>query len=570
MLDLLIKDGDVVDGSGRPRRHADVGVEGGRVVAIGDVDGPARRTLDAEGRVVAPGFVDIHTHLDVQGFWDPTLSPSPLHGVTTVVGGNCGFTVAPLAEREAEYLMRMLARVEGMPLEVLERHVPWDWRSTAEYLARLDGRLAVNAGFMVGHSAVRRVVMGEAGSERAATDDELVAMQQLLRDGLDAGALGFSTSWADSHKDGDGNPVPSRHATADELVALSAVCRDAPGTSLEFLAQNFGPFEEPIVDVMARMSSAAQRMLNWNVLFPMRANLDECLQRLSASDVAAARGGKVVGLVMPVRERVRINFWSGFTLDMLPGWAHTMTAPRDEKLRALSDPGQRRRLAELAAQPSTVRHMANWGDWVIVDTFAPENERYRERIVGDIAAEQGKDPFDALLDIVCADRLRTTFTFNRDPLDPAEWDARVRIMRDDRALIGGSDAGAHIGESAQFNYPTLLLAEAVRCHQVLSLEEVVALVTDRPARIYGLRDRGRLVEGACADIVVFDEATVASNPVTMCFDLPEGAARLTGGAAGIDHVLVNGAEIVDHGVFTDERPGRILRSGTDTVTAPLG
>ena len=570
MLDVVIKGGEVVDGTGAPRRRADVGVNGGRVVALGRLDEQARHTLDAGGRVVAPGFIDVHTHLDVQGFWDPTLSPSPLHGVTTAIGGNCGFSVAPLLEREADYLMRMLARVEGMPLDVLERSVPWDWHSTAEYFARIEGRLAINTGFMVGHSAVRRVVMGEAGTKRAANEDELQAMVQLVRDGLSAGALGFSSTWAASHQDGDGNPVPSRFASADELVALSAVCREFAGTSLEFLPQALGPFSEGVIDVLARMSVAAQRPLNWNVMFPTRANLDECLQRLSASDAAGAAGGKVVGLVMPVRDRVRLSFWSGRVFDMIPGWERAMALPPAQKLRVLSDPDQRRRLFQLAITSSqSGGRSIDWGNWVIVETFHDETKRYQDRLVADIAAEQAKDPFDALLDIVCADGLRTTFTFNADPMDPAEWDARLRIIRDRRALIGGSDAGAHLDESAQFHYPTLLLAEAVRARGLLSLEELVRRITDLPARHYGLRDRGQLREGAWADVVVFNEATVASQPVTTRHDLPERAGRLAADSVGIDHVLVNGEEIVRDGSFTELRPGRLLRSGRDTTTPSL-
>jgi N-acyl-D-aspartate/D-glutamate deacylase len=192
MHDLVIRDGDVVDGTGAARVRADVAVDNGRITAVGGDVGAGRRTINAEGHVVAPGFVDVHTHLDVQGFWDPMLTPSPFHGVTTVLAGNCGFTVAPLADGAAEYLMRMLARVEGMPLESLEQGVPWDWASTEEYLARLDGRLALNAGFSVGHSALRRVAMGDAATERAATAEELENMARLLRAGLDAGALGFS------------------------------------------------------------------------------------------------------------------------------------------------------------------------------------------------------------------------------------------------------------------------------------------------------------------------------------------------------------------------------------------
>src|SRR4051812_31560698 len=287
MLDLVIKGAAVVDGTGASRRQADVGVRGDRIVAVGELDEAATRTIDADGRVVAPGFVDVHTHYDAQVFWDPTLSPSPLHGVTTVLGGNCGFTIAPLVSREAEYLMTMLARVEGMPLDALAAGVPWNWTTTAAYLDAIPA-LSVNAGFMVGHSALRRVVMGDDGTSRAATADEVEQMQGMLRDGLVAGAVGFSSSWAETHNDATGEMVPSRHATLEELIALSSVCAEMPGTSLEFIptVRDFG---DEHYDVMTRMSVAAGRPLNWNLLTVNAKNGAGVEQRLAAGTYARER-----------------------------------------------------------------------------------------------------------------------------------------------------------------------------------------------------------------------------------------------------------------------------------------
>ena len=228
MVDLVIRNGEVVDGTGAPRRRADVAVDAGRVVAVGEVGGRGTREIDAEGRVVTPGFVDVHTHYDAQVFWDPTLGPSPLHGVTSVFSGNCGFSIAPLLDREADYLMTMLARVEGMPLEALAAGVPWNWTTTVAYLDAIP-QLSVNAGFMVGHSALRRVVMGDEGTSRAASADEVEQMQGMLRDGLAAGAIGFSSSWAETHNDATGEMVPSRHASLDELIALEFGVRRVPG-----------------------------------------------------------------------------------------------------------------------------------------------------------------------------------------------------------------------------------------------------------------------------------------------------------------------------------------------------
>ncbi len=570
MLDLVITGGLVVDGTGAARRRADVGIAGGRVVAIGEIADSARRTIDADGRIVAPGFIDVHTHLDAQIFWDATLSPSPLHGVTTVIAGNCGFTVAPLVEREATFLMRMLARVEGMPLVSLETAVPWDWSTTADYLDRVAAlEPAVNMGFMVGHSTMRRLVMGEAASERTATAEEIAAMAELLRAGLAAGGLGFSSTWAATHNDADGVPVPSRHADADELVQLAAVCGEFEGTSLEFLARAGGEFDDASMDVMARMSAAARRTLNWNVINPAVENREMCLQRLGVADRAREMGGRVVGLVMPIRTLPHFTFKTGYALDMLPGWAGPMTAPHEERLAVLRDPAGRRRLFELSQQPSDASHLSDWGDRVILETFTPETKRYQGRLVADIAREEGKEPFDALVDIVCADDLRTTFSFNRPEPGDADWAVKLEIMRDPRALIGASDAGAHLDFSASYDYPTRLLGEVVRDRGLMPLEEMVSRLTDAPARLYGLRDRGRLVEGAWADVVIFDLDAISSTPYQMRFDLPGGAPRLVADPIGIDHVIVNGAEIAASGHFTEQRPGRVLRSGTDTITPAI-
>lgn len=566
MLDVKIAGGNVVDGSGAARRGADVGIRDGRVVAIGDVDEVAARTIDADGLVVAPGFVDIHTHYDAQAFWDPALTPSPLHGVTTVIGGNCGFTIAPLAASEADYLMRMLARVEGMPLESLAAGVPWDWQSFGEYLDRLDGTLAVNAGFLVGHSALRRVVMGERSHEPA-TDDDVVVMSRMLGDSLAAGGLGFSSSQAPTHNDGDGDPVPSRAATREELVELSRVVRDFPGTTLEFIP-TVGPFSDEHIERMAAMSSAANRPLNWNVLV-VGGGADTYRAQLEASDRAAEQGGRVLALTVPCVMQLHLNFRSGFLFDALPDWGPTMALPDDEKLRALADPEVRRRLRESAESDTGLfRAMLRWDRLEIGETFAPENEGLAGRTVGDIAASRGTDPFDTLLDVVIADDLRTVLMPPARGDDPESWRLRAQTWRDPRVVVGASDAGAHLDMLSTFSYSTSLLA-ASREHDLVPLEEAVHLLTDVQARLYGLRQRGRLVEGWGADVVVFDERRVGPGPVHTRYDLPAGAGRLYADADGIEHVLVNGTEIVDGGKLTGDRPGALLRSGQDTDTVEV-
>lgn len=567
--DLIIEGGTVIDGSGQPGRRADVAVADGRIAAVGTVDGESAQRIDARGRIVSPGFVDVHTHFDAQVFWDSTLGPSPLHGVTSIIGGNCGFTIAPLSGQpdDAEYLMRMLARVEGMPLESLRDGVPWNWTTFAEYLDGIEGRLSINAGFKVGHSAIRRTVMGAESTKREATAEELDQQRDLLRTCLEAGGMGFSSSWARTHNDAEGDMVPSRFASRDELVALAGVCSEYPGTSLEFIPC-VGDFEDWAIELMADMSAAAQRQLNWNVMFANAKNIDECFAKLKVGDVAAARGGKVVALTVPMNLGLRLSFAGGFILDALPGWEEPMFAPHDEKLAMLSDPAERRRLDELAQQDGPLRGIANWAAKTIFDTVDPENEQYRGRTIGEIAEAEGKDPFDALCDIVVADDLNTSFGNPAKPESAEDWEARVRLWRDGRAVIGASDAGAHLDLLATFHYATYMLGNAAR-GGFLSFEEAIHLITDVPARLYGLTERGRIEAGWHADMVVFDPDSVGTEELHMRYDLPGGAGRLWADPIGIDRVICGGVPVVEDGSFTEARPGTVLRSGRDTSTPQI-
>jgi N-acyl-D-aspartate/D-glutamate deacylase len=572
-LDTLIKGGTVIDGSGAPRRIADVAIHRGRIVEIGRLDSPAQTVVDGQGMIVAPGFIDIHTHLDVQAFWDPMLSPSSRHGVTTVIGGNCGFTVAPVNEDSVDYLMHTLARVEGMPLESLREGVPWNWRSTEEYFSRFrERRVALNAGFMIGHTALRRFVMGEDAAKRAATPEEIQAMCRLLGQGLEAGGIGFSSSWGGAHSDADGNPVPSRVADEQELIALAGVCKSYEGTSLEFLPgpeSSMTVFRPELAQLMIEMSLAASRPLNWNIMVPDTRTIEACRGRLDTGREARARGAKVVGLALPRAFPARFSFRTGFILDALPGWAAAMALPENEKLALLSDPESRRRLNAMAHQPNSRIHLADWATKVIVETVSPETKRYEGRVVGEIAAAEGKDPFDALLDIVVADHLRTLFTNEQHPDTPADLAARREVLTDPGTVIGASDAGAHLDMTAIYSYATVTLQELVREQHLLELEEAVHLLTQVPADLYGLKERGMLKEGAHADIVMFDEESVGATEPKTIYDLPCGAARLYSEATGINRVFVNGEAIVEQGEFTDRRPGKFLRSGQDTQTPSM-
>jgi N-acyl-D-aspartate/D-glutamate deacylase len=573
MLNLLIRDAQIVDGTGGPARHGDVGVRDGRIVAVGDVDEQATKVVDAEGQTLAPGFVDLHTHYDAQLFWDPTASPSIQHGVTTVFGGNCGFTLAPAAAGQQDYLTRMLARVEGMPLDALRAGLDWQWSSFGDWLDRLDGRIAINAGFLVGHSALRLAAMGDDAVGGEATAEQIEKMVALLGDALAAGALGMSTSQSNTHHDGGGQPVPSRSASRGELVALAAGVREHPGTTLEAIIPGcLSGFTDDDIALLTDMSLAADRPLNWNVLGVSAANPAGHEKQLRASEIAAERGGRVVALTLPHSTKIRLSFLSGFVLDGLPGWRETMHLPVAERLRALADPQLRRRLDEGAHSEAAgiLRGLANWERLIIVETFAPQNADAAGRSVGEVAAARGGEPFDTLLDIVIADELRTGLTPRPFGDDAADWRLRAEVWRHPHAVIGGSDAGAHLDMMCGAIYTTSLLGHGVREHQVVTLEEAVRLITDVPARLYGLSDRGRITPGWHADLVMFDPATIDHGEERTRYDLPAGAPRLVADACGITSVWVGGVEVCRNGVATGAMPGTVLRSGRDTETVAAG
>ena len=567
MFDVVIRNGLVIDGTGAPGRIVDVAVKDGRIVGVGEVSESGISEIDAQGLAVAPGFVDVHTHFDAQVFWDTTLSPSPLHGVTTVISGNCGFTIAPLEPEHGDYMMQMLARVEGMPLTSLQQGVPWNWRTFGEYLDAIDGSLMPNAGFLVGHSALRRTVMGERSVGEFASDDELQAMKDLLAESIEAGGLGFSSSWAKTHNDADGDAVPSRHASQRELVELCAVLKDTPAVALEFIP-TIERFDNEVYQLLTDMSVAADKPLNWNVIFVNARQADLIEEKLQASNFAAQQGGRVIALTAPMPAESRLCFESGFLLDTLHGWTEPMALSSDEKLALLSDPDRRNKLNEDAQKPSAFRGVARWERLTVGEVSKQDLKHLEGRTIGDIAEELGQTPWEALCEIVVEDDLKTGLYPPAAGDNEESWALRQELWNDERCLIGASDAGAHLDFLATFNYSTYLLA-AARDRNLLSLESAIQKLTDVPARLYGLKDRGRIEHGWCADLVIFDSETVAPAEIEVREDLPGGAWRLYSEAIGVHHVFINGEQAVLDGQFTDARPGTLLRSGRDTepVTA---
>jgi N-acyl-D-aspartate/D-glutamate deacylase len=572
MLDVVIKDATVVDGTGTPGRPADVAVQDGRIVAVGTVDDAAAETIDADGLIVTPGFVDPHTHYDAQLFWDPSAGSSSLHGVTSIVAGNCGFTLAPLAERDADYTRRMMTKVEGMPLAALEQGVPWNWSTFGEYLDRLDGQVGVNVAFLVGHCALRRHVMGADAVGSEATPDQVAAMVGLLHESLEAGGLGFSTTLSFTHSDGDGQPVASRWASRDEVLALCGAVRDHEGTTLEYVTdgclRGFRPDE---VELMAAMTLAARRTLNWNVLTVDAKEPDRYRDQLAANEHAAAAGGRSIALTMPVLVEMNMSFLNYCALFMLPDWGPVMTLPVPERMAKLRDPQVRRHLNDRAhsSDAGVFARLTDWGRYQIGDTFSAENEGLKGRAVAELARDRGTESFDTLLDVVLADELRTVLWPIPTDDDGDSWELRRDAWARDDVLIGGSDAGAHLDRMCGAPYTTQFLADSLRGRRLVSFERAVELITRAPAAMFGLRERGQVREGYRADLVVLDPSTVGATDASLVNDLPGQTARLFAGAVGIERVLVNGRTIVADGRTTGDTPGLVLRSGRDTATVPV-
>jgi N-acyl-D-aspartate/D-glutamate deacylase len=427
----------------------------------------------------------------------------------------------------------------------------------------------VNAGFVAGHSALRRYVLGPDANRRAASADELEQLCSQLDDALAAGALGLSTDISESHMDGDGAPIPAKGATPEERLALCQVVGRREGTMLSGIfeggSKGWSEFE---LDHLSQMSATANRVLNWNLLVVDASMPERARQQLSLSHHARTRGGRVIALLMPVIVPMNMSFGTYCAFFLIPGWRQTMALPPAERMAALADVETRRRLEAKARSPEAgmFRRLSDFAGYVIGDTYAPANEGLTGRSVRDIAAERGVEPFDALIEVVLADELRTVLWPSAPDDDDAHWSLRASLWDDPDVLLAGSDAGAHLDRMCGGSYPTQFLADCLRGRKMMSLERAVYELSAKPARLFGLRDRGVVEPGAHADLVVFDPGSIGSEPARVVHDLPAGCARVTADSRGIRHVFVNGVETVRNGKVTGATPGTVMRSGRDTVT----
>ena len=558
---VVVRGGRVVDGSGLPGYTADVEMRGGLITAVGRVSTSGAQVIDADGLVVAPGFIDVHTHYDAQLHFEPTASPSSWHGVTTGIVGNCGFSLAPSKPADLPWLLRMLSRVEGMSEDALAAGVPFTGGSMGDFLDGLEGRIGVNVAAYAGHAALRRYVMGDAASHRVATGDEIVAMCTLMRESMEQGAIGLSTSQLDLHRDHEGNPVPCNLATREELVALSGVLGDFPRGAIEIFPRTFGNFDgydDADAELLLAMAEASAKPIHGNVLGVFPASPDGWRRNLAVAETAAARGLRIYPMLVLNPKGVHFSFDSTFIFDEYTTWREILTSPMATRMARLRDPQTRERLVAELDDPSMGSLRLTWDQIAVVATRDDRNRSLEGRTIADIANESGAAPIDALLDLAVGEGLETMFAFRRK-IAVQERAVIEQLVDHPMLMAGSSDGGAHLLTFCGADYTTRLITDWVPSR--LTLEQAVAKLTFLPAMSMGLWDRGLIRPGMAGDLVVFEPDRLGVGPVRMERDFPAGASRLVFPAEGYHATLVNGEVMTRNGEATDARPGQVLRGG---------
>ena len=555
MLDLLIKNARICDGTGAPTFPGDLGVKDGIIRYVGKANGQtAGRVLDADGLTLAPGFVDPHTHYDAQIAWDPLLTCSPWHGVTTVIMGNCGVGVAPVKPETREILMQDLVNVEAIPYDVMKAGIDWQWESYGEYLDAIDRRgLGINVAGLVAFTPLRHYVMGEASFERAATAEEIATMRRLLCEALTAGAFGFTTTTSRNHVGYQGRPLACRNASRDELIGVVRGLRDARRGAIEIILNSGGMYavSDEDIELLRLITEASGRPVTWLALFAHPGQPD-------FHDQTFARLGDLVKQAIPQVTPRPIMSQGDLKNPTMFGsfvsWQKAFNRPVAEQIALYRDPEFREAFRrELESRKRT--HM--WGQMRVLEVSRPELQDNVGRTLEEIATAQGKRPVDAYFDLGIADNLETRFQSSTFNFDTAGIE---RLITDDRCLIGLSDGGAHVDFICDVGYATALLDLWVRKRGALSLEKAVHKLTQVPATLFGIPDRGVLEEGKVADLVLFDPATVTAKTPKYAYDLPCNGRRLVSESEGIKATFVAGTQLYDEGKHTGALPGRILRS----------
>jgi N-acyl-D-amino-acid deacylase len=560
--DLVIKNGMVIDGSGLPRYRADVGVRHGRIVTIGRIRERAREVIDADGQVVAPGFVDGHTHMDAQVFWDPLGTSSCWHGITSVVMGNCGFTLAPCAAADKHMVVRNLQRAEDIPPQAMEAGIEWKWTTFPEFLDCLEALpKGINYSGYIGHSALRTYVMGERAFAEPATEDDQRAMERELRDAIRAGAVGFTTSRSPAHETPEGRIVASRAASWDEVRRLVGVMGELNAGIFELAGEGVdrAAGDPGLREYHVRLRDLAVesgRPITFGV-FSRRGVPDVWRAYLALLDETAAAGGRMFAQVHSRSLSALLSFKTQLPFDRLPVWKELRALPVDEQRHRLRDPELKRRLIEASGERDGRRVVGTEArpadyDWLLVfdSVYGPH------RTVAEVARERGQHPAETMIDLALEKDLDLFFL---QPVANEDQDYALELMRHPRTVTTFSDSGAHVSQLMDSSLQTHLLSHWVRTKQAFTLEQAVRMITLVPATLWGFSDRGLIREGLAADLVVFDPDTIAAEMPEVVDDLPAGARRLIQRTRGIAATVVNGEVLLRDGKHTGALPGRLLR-----------
>jgi len=554
--DLVIKNGMLVDGTGAPARRADLAITGGTIAEIGRVTDGAAAVIDASDLVVAPGFIDPHTHYDAQICWDGAVTPSSWHGVTSVIMGNCGVGIAPCKPKTREVAMRDLVNVEAIPFDVLNMGITWDWETFPEFIEAAGRRRpSLNLGFLAPLTPFRHYVMGEASMERAATPDETAQIKALLGEAIDAGAFGFSTTILNQHVGYQGRPLACRNASRDELKAYANALKERGKGAIEIaLTRKIAVMDDEEYDLLDFLLHESGRHVTFLALFD-RDDIPEAVREtLRKAAPLIARGARPQTSPLPLTRD--INMRNPFSFAAFPSWNRVFVdKSKPAQAAVYADRGFRDRFREELKQPMA---FGNWARIHVHEVRSPALKPLEGRSIADIAREQGKDGVDAFLDLTLQDDLEVEFTM-------ASFNTRVdrmtEILNDKSVLVALGDGGAHVDMLCDAGYPTYLLGTWVRERQALTLEEGVRRLTSDPADLFGIRDRGRLAPGRAADLAIFDPARVGStNRGERRFDLPGGAKRMVMPSRGVEYTMVNGVVTWADGKLTGAAAGQVLRS----------
>ena len=556
MYDILIKNGALIDGTGTAARHGSVAITDGKIVEVGEIDGPANQVIDAEGAVVAPGFIDPHTHYDAQICWDGAVTPSSWHGVTSVVVGNCGVGIAPCKLESREIAMHDLVNVEAIPYDVLEEGITWDWETFPEYMNAAERREpTLNLAFLAPLTPFRHYVMGTESLDRAATPEETRDIQTLLGQAMDAGAFGFSSTILNQHLGFQGRPLACRNASRDELKAYANVLKTRGKGAIEVaLTRQIGVLEEEQCELLDFLLDHSGRPVTFIALFD-RDDISEAVRdTLRRAAPMIKKGARPQTSPLPLTRE--INMRNPFSFAAFPSWKRLFEDTTEQaQLTVYKDQTFRDQFREELKNPLA---FGNWERITLHEVQANSLKHLEGLTVAEMARAQGKDAVDTFLDTVVADNLCCEFTM-------ASFNTRVdrmaELLNDPSILIGLGDGGAHVDMLCDCGYPTYLLGTWVREREVLSIEQAVRRLTSDPADFFGISDRGRLQPGLAADIVIFDPDTVGSgNRGERRYDLPGGGKRMVMPSQGVLYTLVNGHVVYADGNIVGSGSGQILRS----------